>query len=151
LEIWSDYWHEFFQSRPEIFSKTSWFEENSPNTRRLNARQEDRALQKSLQRHREESQLEGRGNTYRRGWQNRRQSDAHHAQGHQQSPSQTPRAPGIHADSKYFQTRDRAKRLLLSAAIKEPDLTAQSKLQAEIDALKRTVNELTLRATLQQK
>jgi hypothetical protein len=173
LEVWSNFWHDFFDSRPDLKAKLRWLEEKSYEMRKVNAQHEDRAVKLSMQRHRQQN---GTANNHGGGSYRPRQSNwngggqrmqqprpvtngRNHTYGQVQFVPQRysryaqpnmlhPWSQQKQMDSAYPKTKSNSGSLAVT--VESPEFVPQAKLQAEIDSLKRTLNELTLRTPVDQ-
>ncbi len=141
LEEWSDFWHEYFALRPQYFGMVAFEDENSEKMKIYHTRIQDR-LQKqrfnTRKIHQQHAQRyvpflvqDGRPQSIKKRNKNTKQK----GQSYEGFESKF---------AKYIPSSAR-----LAAAVACPEFTPKEttlKLQAEIDALKRTLNELTLGA-----
>lgn len=191
MERWSDFWHEFFKSRPELNAKL--LEEASPQMKILNAQHEDRIVKNSLYRNQQGNRVGNNTHRYSQGMRpanlqsgsrfqpthiplHNGQQQFHsnysthapmpvpHWAGHSSGPIgpygrpleipnryiQNLRWGGRYAQADSEYSKRKSGSHSLAAAIESPEPTPHSKLQAEIDMLKRTLNELTLRTPINQ-
>ena len=194
LEVWSDFWHEYFEKRPQFNGIVSFKLENSNELKILMARNEDSATRRYKQKWDEMRRIQQEEkNRYRQAESQRRryeESDKYYNIHFPSQPTITESTqssakshgrqgniinPGnvsvVHAGDRRPKTfsakrdkkQDRSSewfgsnfyryipRNSLAAAVSCPEFIPQdspniTKMQAEIDTLKRTLNELTLKA-----
>jgi hypothetical protein len=168
MEIWNWHWIEYFNLRPELKTQHEFKKLDDPKVQMLRAKLMDETIKHSMARknanpnHQANYQMNPRNhaNPTHQGSHHRYHGNTAHADQTRQMPFHRSRwlyffpeiphqlEPQHGMTSRKFQRNIKAPPHSLAAVVDSTELTQQAKLQAEIDSLKRTVNELTLRSTM---
>lgn len=149
LEIWSDFWHDYFALRPHYSGMYSFEEEDSEKMRIYHTRIQDIRDQKYFHNRRERNHhYQNKLDFSKIHFQKRGNPPRNQGSGNPHQ-KKAPRPWGFHHGQQSQFTKTTSTSTRLAAAVTCLEFTPQDttlKMQAEIDSLKRTLNELTLRA-----
>lgn len=153
LEEWSDFWHDFFALRPQYSRMYSFEQEDSNKMNIYHARIEDKR-NKAYYHRKALFKQQGNGNT-RHSNNTMGQVPIFHGRSAPKPKTPNSKKPsrpfGFHNNQQSHFTNNNTPSARLAAAVTCPEFTPQAnttKLQEEVDTLKRTLNELTLRMSL---
>ena len=144
LEIWSDFWHEYFALRPQYSGMYSFEQEDSRKMKTYHTRIRDEK-DKIYFHHRKEMKNQHRLDFSKVNFQKRKPYPRNN------NPRPKKNDPSQFGFQSRFVTNTIPSSTRLASAVTCTEFTPQDttlKMQAEIDALKRTLNELTLKAQL---